>query len=128
MLSGVLIFQPVEMLAAAGWLLTCWHPTRTFVGAEKVDEGGAGHCEQIRKDVCGNGGARPMRGRRPRRSGHEAPRTRLPRRGLGLAAWHEDWELSLYVDDQLDNPDELPSLWGSMAVLSDWLNPSTDRA
>ena len=43
--------------------------------------------------------------------------------GWELAAWHEDWELSLYVDDELSNPDELPQLWGSMAVLRDWLNP-----
>jgi Mg2+ and Co2+ transporter CorA len=40
-----------------------------------------------------------------------------------LFSWLEDWELSLYVDDDLDNRDELPELWGLMAVMRDWLNP-----
>jgi hypothetical protein len=43
--------------------------------------------------------------------------------GWTLAAWHEDWELSLYVEDDVDNAGELPSLWGEMAVLRDWLKP-----
>jgi Mg2+ and Co2+ transporter CorA len=40
-----------------------------------------------------------------------------------LFSWLEEWELSLYVDDALDNQDELPELWGLMAVMRDWLNP-----
>ena len=40
-----------------------------------------------------------------------------------LFSWLEDWELSLYVNDELDNRDELPELWGLMAVMRDWLNP-----
>ena len=40
-----------------------------------------------------------------------------------LYAWLEDWELSLYIRDDLDNHEQLPELWGLMAVLRDWLNP-----
>ena len=28
--TGVLRFQPVELLAGDGWLISCWHPQRTF--------------------------------------------------------------------------------------------------
>lgn len=123
--SGVLVFQPVELLACDGWLLTCWHPTRTFAGAERVaSEDLPGTCEEIRreigKDWVGLGQA----------GGGDLGVLIMHRLALGyraagweLAAWHEDWELSLYVDDRLDNPDELPSLWGMMAVLRNWLNP-----
>jgi hypothetical protein len=124
MRSGVLVFQPVELLASGDWLLTCWHPTRTFAGAEKVTEGPPGSSDQVREDVCeewmsldrpggGDLGILVMN------------RLALSYRATGwqLAAWHEDWELSLYVKDALDNPDELPNLWGMMAVFRDWLNP-----
>ena len=40
-----------------------------------------------------------------------------------VGAWLEDWELSLYTEDDLDSHDQLPELWGLMAVLRDWLNP-----
>jgi CorA-like Mg2+ transporter protein len=124
MRSGVLVFQPVELLASKDWLLTCWHPTRTFAGAEKVAEGEPGTADTIRKEISeewmsleqpggGDLGILIMN------------RLALAYRATGwrLAAWHEDWELSLYVEDALDNPDELPNLWGMMAVLRDWLNP-----
>ena len=35
---GVIRFQPVELLASENWLLTCWHPQRTFRGPNKVEE------------------------------------------------------------------------------------------
>jgi hypothetical protein len=124
MRSGVLVFQPVELLASDDWLLTCWHPTRTFVGAEKVSEGPPGSSLEIRREVC------------QERIASNAPkggdlgilvmnRLALSYRPAGwrLASWHQDWELSLYIEDALDNPEELPSLWGMMAVLRDWLNP-----
>lgn len=37
--TGVLEFQPVEILAGETWLISCWHPTRTFRGADKIGEG-----------------------------------------------------------------------------------------
>ena len=118
--SGVLIFQPVELLASKDWLLTCWHPTRTFAGAEKVSEGAPGSSEEIRKEVCREWASLERPG------GGDLGvlimnRLALSYRAAGwkLAAWHEDWELSLYISDALDNPEELPNLWGMMAVLRD---------
>ena len=57
MRSGVLIFQPVELLAGDGWLLTCWHPTRTFAGAEKLPDDGSAWPPATRsaKRSAGNG-------------------------------------------------------------------------
>jgi hypothetical protein len=124
MRSGVLVFQPVELLASRDWLLTCWHPTRTFAGAEKVAEGDPGNSAEIREQVSEEWTSLDQPG------GGDLgilimDRLALSYRATGwrLAAWHEDWELSLYIDDALDNPDELPNLWGMMAVLRDWLNP-----
>jgi hypothetical protein len=124
MRSGVLVFQPVELLASDNWLLTCWHPTRTFVGAEKVSEGTPGSADEIRREVCQEWINRDSPG------GGDLGILVMNRLALSyraaawrLAAWHQDWELSLYIQDALDNPEELPSLWGMMAVLRDWLNP-----
>jgi Mg2+ and Co2+ transporter CorA len=122
--AGVVKFQPVELLASESWLITCWHPTRTFKGAEKVDEGVPGPADQIFRGVVerwchgGHGSAADL--------GvsvmHELALTYLPAQ-RELMAWLEDWELSLYVDDKIDNQDELPELWGLMAVMRSWLSP-----
>jgi CorA-like Mg2+ transporter protein len=124
MRSGVLVFQPVELLACREWLLTCWHPTRTFAGAEKISEGMPGATDAIQREIS------PEWMELDSPSGGDLGillmnRLALTYRATGwrLAAWHEDWELSLYVDDTLHNPEELPNLWGMMAVLRDWLNP-----
>ena len=122
--SGVLIFQPVELVAADKWLLTCWHPKRTFAGAESVRESEPGTSEEIRSDLieqwmksaCRNAGDLGVL------IMHQLALT-YPDAYWSLFAWHEDWELSLYITDELDNPEELPRLWGFMAVLRDWLRP-----
>lgn len=121
--AGVLIFQPVELLAGKDWLLTCWHPTVTFSGTEKVDEAEPGGSDETYEAV-----GRLWPAAADRNAGdlgvmimHELA-TGYRTAGWALAAWHEDWELSLYVEDDLDNPEELSHLWGSMAVLRDWLN------
>ena len=38
--AGSLTFQVVEMLAGSGWLVTCWHPSRTFTGSEEAPGAG----------------------------------------------------------------------------------------
>jgi Mg2+ and Co2+ transporter CorA len=53
---------------------------------------------------------------------HELALTYAPTH-RALYAWLEDWELSLYIEDDLNNHEQLPELWGLMAVLRDWLNP-----
>ncbi|HYQ78329.1 MAG TPA: CorA family divalent cation transporter [Solirubrobacterales bacterium] len=121
---GVLRFQPVELLAGESWLVTCWHPRRIFQGSKKVDEQSPGEVEDLREAVAARWRRKP--GERPGDLGisimHELALTYAPAHRT-LNAWLEDWELSLYIDDDLDNHDQLPELWGLMAVLRDWLSP-----
>lgn len=122
---GVLRFQPAELLAGDGWLVTCWHPQRIFQGTKKLDEElPPGEAEELFEAVAKRWRRKP--GRQPGDLGisimHELALTYAPAHRT-LYAWLEDWELSLYIDDDLDNHDQLPELWGLMAVLRDWLNP-----
>lgn len=121
---GVLRFQPVELLAGDSWLVTCWHPQRIFQGSKKVDEQAPGEVDDLREAVAARWKRKP--GELPGDLGisimHELALTYAPAH-RALSAWLEDWELSLYIDDDLDSHDQLPELWGLMAVLRDWLNP-----
>jgi uncharacterized membrane protein len=122
---GVLRFQPVELLAAEGWLVTCWHPQRTFQGSKKLEEEAPpGDADALFEAVAARWKREPGQG-----SGdlgisvmHELALTYAPAH-RALHVWLEDWELSLYTEDEFDHHDQLPELWGLMAVLRDWLNP-----
>lgn len=122
--AGVLLFQPVELLAGENWLITCWHPTRTFRGPSKVADGPPGDATEIHRAAVGRWeqGARGGPGDLGISVMHELALGYVPAQ-RELSTWLEDWELSLYVADELDNQDELPELWGLMAVLRDWLKP-----
>lgn len=37
--AGALVFQLVEMLAGDGWIITCWHRSKRYHGAEEIAEG-----------------------------------------------------------------------------------------
>jgi hypothetical protein len=37
--AGALVFQLVEMLAGDGWMITCWHRSKRYHGAEEIAEG-----------------------------------------------------------------------------------------
>jgi hypothetical protein len=121
---GVLTFQPVELLASADWLITCRHPSRIFRGAKRISEEASGDSEECFRAVAtrwahgGSGGAGDL----GTAMMYELALTYAPAH-RALSAWLEDWELSLYVDDELDNHDQLPELWGLMAVLRNWLGP-----
>lgn len=121
---GVLEFQPVELLAGSDWLVTCWHPRRTFQGSSKIKDGPPGDTEALHRAME----ERWVQGKRggPGDLGvsvmHELALTYAPAH-RALYSWLEDWELSLYLEDDLDNRDQLPELWGLMAVLRNWLNP-----
>jgi CorA-like Mg2+ transporter protein len=121
---GVLRFQPVELLAGESWLVTCWHPQRVFQGSRKVDELPPGEVDELREAVAARWRHKP--GEMPGDLGisimHELALTYAPAH-RALHSWLEDWELSLYIDNDLCNHDQLPELWGLMAVLRDWLNP-----
>jgi CorA-like Mg2+ transporter protein len=122
--AGVVRFQPVELLAGDDWLVSCWHPQRTFRGPNKIEEESASSADEVFRGVeerwcrgrCGGPGELGLSVM------YELALGYLPTaRQLGM--WLEDWELSLYLDDEIDNRDELPELWGLMAVLRAWLNP-----
>lgn len=121
---GFLEFQPVELLAGEGWLITCWHPRRIFQGPEKVDGKPAAETDDLfqavaakwRNGRCGNAGDLGVS------IMHELALSYAPAH-RELLRWLEDWELGLYTEDRLDNNGELPELWGLMAVLRNWLNP-----
>jgi uncharacterized membrane protein len=122
---GVLRFQPVELLAGDSWLITCWHPERIFQGSRRLDEDQPpGAADDLFEAVLARWKRNP--GRLPGDLGvsvmHELALTYAPAH-RALHAWLEDWELSLYIEDELNNHDQLPELWGLMAVLRDWLNP-----
>lgn len=35
--AGRLVFQLIEFIAGPGWLVSCWHPSRVYVGASESD-------------------------------------------------------------------------------------------
>jgi Mg2+ and Co2+ transporter CorA len=37
--AGALVFQLVEILCGDGWLITCWHRSKRYEGAEEIAEG-----------------------------------------------------------------------------------------
>jgi hypothetical protein len=37
--AGALVVQLVEMLAGDGWMITCWHRSKRYEGAEEIEEG-----------------------------------------------------------------------------------------
>ncbi len=122
---GVLRFQPVELLAGESWLVTCWHPERVFKGSAQLDEDlPPGDADLLFEAVSKRWKRKPGRGAGDLGVSvmHELALTYAPAH-RALHIWLEDWELSLYMDDDLDNHDQLPELWGLMAILRDWLNP-----
>jgi hypothetical protein len=112
---GVLRFQPVELLAGSTWLVTCWHPERIFQGSRRMDDDQPpGDADDLFEAVTARWKRRP--GQMPGDLGisvmHELALTYAPAHRT-LYAWLEDWELSLYIEDDLDNHDQLPEVWGS---------------
>lgn len=121
---GRLTFQPVEIVAGDDWLISCWHPTRTFEGSEKVDEGPAGSAEAVFRGVV----EQWHRGHRgsPADLGvavmHELALTYVPAQ-RELTLWLEDWEMTLYRADERADEGELTALWGLMTMMRKWLTP-----
>ncbi len=121
---GVLVFQPVELLACSKWLITCWHPSRTFRGPKRIEGHPPENADALYRATADRW--MHLQGNSPGDLGvavmHELALTYAPAHRT-LYAWLEDWELSLYVEDDLDNHHQLPELWGLMAVLRNWLTP-----
>jgi hypothetical protein len=45
--AGALVFQLVEMLAGDGWMITCWHRSKRYHGAEEIAEGPPAGREEV---------------------------------------------------------------------------------
>src|SRR5262245_3562767 len=125
--AGFLVFQPVELLASEDWLITSWHPRRVFLGAEKVSEGDSSPPPELYDQV-----ARRWIDGKGRNAGdlgvlllHELILTYGPARSV-VENWLEDWELAFYMDASASR-EQLVEIWGSMAVMRDWVR-AQDRS
>jgi hypothetical protein len=49
--AGALVFQLVETLAGDGWLISCWHRSRRYEGAEEIAEGPPEGHDQAYRDI-----------------------------------------------------------------------------
>lgn len=49
--AGALVFQLVEMLAGDGWMITCWHRSKRYHGAEEIAEGPPEGREDVMRGV-----------------------------------------------------------------------------
>lgn len=129
--SRMLICQPVGFLAGDGWIITCWHHRQGYQGAEKITVSGT---PKPHGDVLDAVAARWAKG--SGRTAGDLGVLILNELALSYApahraiySWLETWELTLYLDADLDGGRQLvdrttlPDLWGTMAVLRDWLAP-----
>jgi len=121
---GTLVFEPMELLASTDWLITCRHPSRVYRGPDKLRE------EPARDDSALFAAVRDCRIRGKGGNAGDLGVSVMHELSLSYAKahralyrWLEDWELSLYVENDLDNSDQLPEIWGLMAMLRNWLNP-----
>jgi hypothetical protein len=121
---GRLIFQPVEIIAGGEWLISCWHPTRTFDGTGKVDGGPRGSSEAAFRGVveCWCQGRQGSPADLGVAVMHELALTYVPAQ-RELALWMEDWEMTLYRKGEKPDEDELTALWGLMTMARKWLTP-----
>ena len=95
--AGALVFQLVEMLAGDGWLITAWHRSKRYEGAEEIDEGPPlGHQDVYR------GVERHWVQERLETSGDLATLAlyelvgTYPHAGRMLMSWLEQWELDFH--------------------------------
>ena len=133
--ARMLICQPVGFLAGDGWILTCWHHRQGYQGAVKIPATGT---PKPHDDVFDAVAQRWQHG--PAKTAGDLGVLIFNELALSYApahrriyAWLETWELTLYLDGDIDGRRQvvdrttLPDLWGTMAVLRDWLSP-LDRA
>ncbi len=122
--AGVMIVQPVELLAGDGWLATCWHPARTLRGNRLVETGPPGGREPLirllRRAWARAGGG--TAGDLGTMIMGELSLTYAPAH-RAVTSWLEDWELGLYTGDERFDRLDLADLWGTRALLRDWLTP-----
>jgi hypothetical protein len=133
--SRMLICQPVGFLAGDDWVITCWHHRQGYQGAVRIPVNGTPKPHgEVHEAVAARWS------RSPARTAGDLGVLIFNELALSYApahrrvySWLETWELTLYLDADLDGTRQvvdrttLPDLWGTMAVLRDWLSP-LDRA
>lgn len=129
-LSPHAVYQPVELLAGDGWLITRWHDACHYCGSREVGSGLA----RISNDEVFAGASKRWLEAGGGSAGdlgvmvmHGLAFTYAPAHRRFYAAL-EEWELRLYGVEQ-NRKDaaeagdaELGDLWGARARLRDWLN------
>jgi hypothetical protein len=95
--AGALVFQLVEMLAGDGWVVTCWHRSKRYHGAEEIAEG----VPEGRADVMGGvetwwrQGGLSTAGDLATLILHELVLT-YPSAARVMNSWLEQWELDFH--------------------------------
>ncbi|GGO84134.1 hypothetical protein GCM10011584_00970 [Nocardioides phosphati] len=123
---GLIVMQPVEMVAGPGWLLTCWHGRSVYSGIDLVGRepstGAEASLRAVRERWSTDAGT-------ARRNAadlgllvvEELALTYVPTMRK-LREWLEAWEISLFVGRRTERQ-PVAQLWGSIALLRRWLTP-----
>src|SRR2546423_7696664 len=95
--AGALVFQLVEMLAGEGWVITCWHRSKRYHGAEEIAEGPPGCRAEVMQGAqrwwLGGGGS--SAGDLATLILHELVLT-YPSASRVMNSWLEQWELDFH--------------------------------
>ncbi len=129
--SAEAVYEPVELLAGEGWLITSWHGACQYRGAELVER----DISPVSRDELLPAVAKRWAKRGDGNAGdlgvlvmHELALTYAPTHRRFYTEL-ENWELRLHKSEggngELSEDDErrLKDLWGGRARLRDWLNP-----
>jgi hypothetical protein len=120
--AGILIFEPVEFLVGADWLITCWHDAEVYRGAERINERAPAPPTELFKEV-----GRCWQTRAVKSAGDLAVLILLE---LALTygpacrqlyVWQEEWELDFFRRPDRIDRETLLDARACAAVLRDWL-------
>ena len=95
--AGALAFQLVEMLAGDGWVVTCWHRSKHYQGAEEIAEGPPEGREDVMRgvEVWWRQGGLSTAGDLATLVLHELVLT-YPSASRVMNSWLEQWELDFH--------------------------------
>src|SRR4051812_20694317 len=95
--AGALVLQLVEMLAGDGWVVTCWHRSKRYHGAEEIAEGDPEGREAVTKGVeqWWRQGGLSTAGDLATLILHELVLT-YPSAARVMNSWLEQWELDFH--------------------------------
>lgn len=129
--GGLLVFEPVELLANERWLITCWHRPQLFEGSTQLREVPPARSHDVLTAAVSSRwqrGAGKTAGDLGASVLLELALTYVPA-VREVRGWLEEWELQLYERDDssrerlASDRERLQQLWGSMAQLREWVNP-----